>query len=195
MEASMTALRWLLATTTCVVVSFAACATGDTTTADDDDDGGGGSAGATSAGGATTTTPTDSGGMGNTGGQEVVCDPPTHKCGGVCAQNTPQTGCYASVTCEPCPQVANGSSTCTADGLCDFECVPPYIKETSSCACPTECCGPTDCTGGAVCDQGVCVMPCEDSACAFCCMFNCMQAGDCNGLACECFPLPCAQCQ
>ncbi len=67
-----------------------------------------------------------------------LCEPGTHLCPGFpsCVSNTPETGCWKSVTCEPCVAPEHGVAKCTPSGVCDFDC-PNYVKEGGSCICPT----------------------------------------------------------
>jgi hypothetical protein len=162
------------------------------------DDGGGnntgnaGNTGGVSNGGSGNTGNT--GGSGNTGndggsGGSGGCPNGQHLCGGVCVGNTPQTGCWASTTCSPCPNApTSGTVICTADGQCDFNCQAPYMKEGNACACPNECCTNADCTGGATCSNGACVAaPCDEITCVQTCLQQFM-LGMCNGNVCECVP-------
>jgi hypothetical protein len=119
------------------------------------------------------------------------CDADEHLCGGICSGNTPQTGCFQSVTCAACaaPPI-HGSVTCSSAGLCDFTCGAGYTKSGNSCVCANECCSDSDCGNGASCDGGVCgeppPPPCDDAACAFeCGLYLCV--GICLGDICTCF--------
>lgn len=157
------------------MLAYVACAKG-VGEADDDDQGGAGVGAAAGAGGegagtssttSTDSTSTDTGGAGvGAGGPQ--CDPPEHLCGTSCVGNTPNTGCYQSTTCDPCPTPGNGTSTCTGDGLCDIQCYPPYVRDGDQCVCGAECCSPTDCPfpwqecdgGDCACEQGLCIQFC-----------------------------------
>jgi hypothetical protein len=169
-----------------------ACAEGATEGDRPDDDGGGGFVGDGGGGAATTSTTssgagpsTGGGGSGGGGAGGPMCDPPEHLCGGICVGNTPQTGCYQSTTCTACPSVINGTTTCTAGGLCDFTCTSPYVKNGPSCSCPTQCCSNADCSGGATCDNGQCVEPCDQALCIFNCGLQ-NKVGVCQGNQCIC---------
>jgi hypothetical protein len=107
-----------------------------------------------------------------------VCNPPEHLCGGVCAGNTPQTGCYTSSACTPCAPVQNGTTNCTAAGTCDFICASPYAKSGTQCVCPTECCVAADC-GSNPCEGGVCKVPCNALGCAIGCAAQGYATGMC----------------
>ena len=120
-----------------------------------------------------------------------MCDSDEHLCGGICAGNTTQTGCFQSVTCAPCaaPPI-HGTSTCSAAGLCDFTCGSGYTKSGNSCVCDSECCSDADCANGASCSGGTCSdpppPPCDDNACILeCAAFFCV--GICLGDTCTCF--------
>jgi hypothetical protein len=131
--------------------------------------------------GSTTTTTTGAGGGGPS------CGPMQHLCGGVCAGNTPQTGCFASSpSCTPCanPPV-NGYTTCSASGACDFECNAGWQKSGNACACASGCCSDADCTGGQTCQGGTCkAPPCDDQACFISCFMQC--GGACVNNTCLC---------
>jgi hypothetical protein len=107
----------------------------------------------------------------------AVCAPPKHVCGGICTPNTPATGCYQSVSCNPCPAPPSfGTSVCTMGGLCDFVCQPPYVKQGSVCGCASECCSSADCNGGT-CQNGSCTdpppPPCDPGGCTADCFAMC----------------------
>jgi len=120
-----------------------------------------------------------SGGSGGDGG----CGPQEHECSGNCTGNTPQSGCYQSQTCTPCPPVTNGMPTCTTNGVCDFTCTPPYQKSGSSCACLQQCCTNTDCSGPTTCQNGQC--QCDNTACtSYCAQMLCI--GTCIVNTCQC---------
>jgi hypothetical protein len=118
-----------------------------------------------------------SGNAGNQGGSGGGCAPPKHECGGICTPNTPATGCYQSVSCNPCPPAPSfGTSVCTMDGLCDFTCQQPYVKQGSACGCASECCSSADCNGGT-CQNGTCTdpppPPCDMATCTSDCFLMC----------------------
>ena len=160
-----------------------------------EDDGFGGFGGEGVGGAATTTTSstTSTGGAPGVGGQgpggggagSPMCTPPEHLCGGICVGNTPQTGCYQSTSCNPCPFVTNGTTKCTNDGLCDFDCAAPYVKSGSICSCPTQCCSNADCSGGATCENGQCVEPCDQVLCTALCLIQ-NKVGLCQNNQCVC---------
>jgi hypothetical protein len=117
----------------------------------------------------------NAGNQGGSGGSE--CAPPKHLCGGICTPNTPATGCYQSVSCNPCPPAPSfGTSVCTMDGLCDFTCQQPYVKQGSTCGCASECCSNADCNGGT-CQNGTCTdpppPPCDMATCTSDCFLMC----------------------
>lgn len=121
----------------------------------------------------------------SSGGPDCAAD--QHLCGGVCANNTPQTGCFTSVTCAPCaaPPV-NASSTCSADGKCDFTCTSGWVKSGNSCVCGSECCSDADCGSGLVCQGNQCVAaPCDQAQCFLDC-FAMFCVGLCVGDQCTC---------
>lgn len=64
------------------------------------------------------------GGLG--GGISTGCEIGEHWCDGACAPNTPETGCYKSSKCDPCPVPANSAGACTTQGECSFACSPGY---------------------------------------------------------------------
>lgn len=112
------------------------------------------------------------GGAGGSGAGPPVCVPPEHACPSlpVCAPNNPETGCFASPDCAPCPSPpANGVSTCTQAGQCDFSC-PGYKKEGNACICPEgyqvlcslcdSFCATEGGFGVAACDLGYCYCAC-----------------------------------
>ena len=107
------------------------------------------------------------------------CNPPEHFCGGICVGNTAQTGCYGSSSCTPCTAVQNGTTTCTAAGVCDFTCALPYQKNGNQCVCPTACCVAADC-GGDACVGGVCQTPCDDMLCEIACIASGYVMGICT---------------
>lgn len=113
------------------------------------------------------------GGDGGSGGVgDKRCEPPQHICSNVCEGNTPQTGCYQSTSCNPCPFVTNGTTKCTNDGLCDFDCAAPYVKSGSICSCPTQCCSNEDCSNSFLCENGQCVEPCDQALCTALCLIQ-----------------------
>lgn len=87
-----------------------------------------------------------------------------HKCNGVCVGNTPETGCYTSVTCAPCLVPSNGSAVCSTVGICDIQCNTGYLPNASKTSCdaippPTECCDTNDCPIFLACLAGWCQNP------------------------------------
>ena len=120
-----------------------------------------------------------SGGGGNCGVMQ-------HSCGGVCVGNTPDTGCFSDPTCVPCSTPANGTSSCTNSGQCDFSCDAGYNKQGASCVCGASCCIDADCPGGT-CQGGMCVaaMMCDPVLCIAICVIQ-MKLGVCNGNVCTC---------
>lgn len=163
-----------------------ACAQGSATDELPEDDGAGGLDGGGGTGlstglstGPSTTTsdgagpgaggsPAGSGG-GGAGAGEPMCGAGEHFCGGICVGNTPQTGCHQSTSCAACPPVANGTTKCSPEGICDFDCASPYVKSGSVCSCPTQCCTNADCGGSATCENGQCIEPCDEGACILSC--------------------------
>ena len=109
-----------------------------------------------------------------------TCDPPQHLCGGICANNTPQTGCFTSSSCAACAAVQNGQTSCTAAGACDFTCTPPYAKSGAVCICPTECCTAADCGGNPCGPNGACQTPCVAATCLAACLLSGHSAGVCS---------------
>lgn len=108
-----------------------------------------------------------------------ACGPGQHRCGGGCVDdlaNDPVVGCRFGCG-DPCPTPPDGSSACTADGACSFDCEPPFFRDGSSCVCrartcadlgfmcgsPDDGCGRTldcgGCEGGGVCTSGTCSCP------------------------------------
>lgn len=146
-----------------------------------------GSTGGTGAGG----DPTGPGSGGAGGGSQ--CPQGQHFCGGVCAGNTPQTGCYQSSSCAPCSPPANGTSTCAADGSCDFTCGAGWMKNGAQCVCASQCCSDNDCSGDDTCVNGTCTPPpptCDLAVCIFECGFTTGCPGICVGPTCTCLS-PC----
>lgn len=100
-----------------------------------------------------------------------------HKCNGVCTDNTPESGCFTSTTCDPCPMpAANGVAICSSLGACDLQCDTGYQPNASKTACdaippPPECCDDTDCVPPAfpICLNGYCQFPfgavCDPARC------------------------------
>ena len=104
-------------------------------------------------------------------------------CNGTCVGNTPASGCLQSVSCTACPTPANGSATCTADGLCDVNCAVGYTKSGNQCVCATQCCTVQDCPAGETCSNGTCSGggggaggggACDDQQCQFTCTAQCI---------------------
>jgi hypothetical protein len=168
--------------------------------------GSGGSGATGSDGGSSTSSGTGAtGGVGSTGGSgsgpggsgaggAAPCPQGQHFCGGVCAGNTPQTGCFLSDSCAPCVAPANGTSTCAADGNCDFTCGAGWMKSGAQCACATECCSDNDCSGDDTCVGGTCTPPpptCDLAVCIFECGFSTGCPGICVGPTCTCLT-PCS---
>jgi hypothetical protein len=147
----------------------------------------GGASSASSADASTTASSTGSsiGGSSSAGGAggEGGCGPQEHLCSGTCQGNTPATGCYQSSSCTPCPPVANGTSSCTTDGLCDFTCTPPFQKSGNTCACLSQCCSNQDCASPTSCQNGQCA--CDSGLCqSYCVSMFCV--GGCVLNQCEC---------
>ena len=127
----------------------------------------------------TTTSSTTTGSGGDGGGP--TCYPPSHQCGQNCVGNTPETGCFLSWSCQPCPTVAHAISTCTPSGQCAHQCSPPYTPNGNQCVCPTQCCDPADCQPPAVCTNGQCVGgACDPTMCLFDCLVNGYAQGVCD---------------
>jgi hypothetical protein len=110
------------------------------------------------------------------------CPAGQHFCGGLCAGNTPQTGCSASSSCSPCPDAPlHGALTCSAAGQCDFTCTGNYQKSGNSCSCATQCCTDADCGNGSTCQGGTCSAPpppaCDANACVATCVATCIIQG------------------
>lgn len=170
----------------------AACASGT----DTGNSGGGGGSGGTATGttgtGSTTGTPT-----GTSTGTTPNCGATQHLCGGICTDNTPESGCYGSSSCEPCPSPANGAAICSEAGVCDVTCNDPYVKSGSHCECPTECCIPDDCTDeDTECVEGACVDLCVKVNCIAKCLLE--HGSDWDGwckdaYTCECCEGPCPE--
>jgi hypothetical protein len=138
------------------------------------------SASGAGAGGASST-----GGSAGSGG----CGPGKHFCGGLCAGNTPETGCSQSASCEPCPVPAHAAPACTETGSCDFTCLDDYHEVDGQCRCALECCSSLDCSGGLVCSGGTCQPPpCYALDCIETCVWSLKCGGICVGDTCTCFP-------
>ena len=131
--------------------------------------------------GATTTSAGGAGAGGSgTGGSGPQCGVTEHLCGGVCAGNTPVTGCYGSASCVACPSSAHGASTCSSQGACVITCDAGYQKSGNQCICNSQCCADSDCGAGATCQSGTCVDPppaCDAAQCTIECTVK-------NGAAC-----------
>lgn len=168
--------RWLVVAMVGAAWAVAgACAKGNSA-GDDDDDGAGGTTAGTTTGG--------TGGTSTGTGTGLECDPPEHRCGNICAGNTPATGCYHSTTCEACPSVQNGVAICTEDGFCVAQCTEPYVLNEDVCECPFECCGTAECNGNPCVDHE-CVEPCAVPLCGVTCfMQGCGHF--CEGTNCQC---------
>lgn len=112
-------------------------------------------------------------------GTGMGCPAGQHLCGGVCAGNTPQTGCFGSSNCAPCMAApVNSTSICTDNGTCDFTCGGGYVKNGNACVCGTAvCCADSDCGGnGSTCVGGNCTVPatCDGFQCATSCLAYCL---------------------
>jgi len=132
-----------------------------------------------------------SGASGGSGGQ--MCPAGKHYCGGICVGNTPATGCFTSVTCDPCPAPPSGGTTvCDAAGMCDFTCSAPYMKQGNACVCSQQCCSNADCPNGGTCSGGVCMQPppmCDANDCQAQCILMCFPGfgiGMCGAAGCQC---------
>lgn len=149
-------------------------------------------AGGAGTGGSPTTTSTSGSGGAGAGGAGAGCAPPDHLCGGVCRPNIPATGCFASKSCAPCPDVVHGSTTCDAQGACSVACDAGYTSSGGLCICAAECCADADCgDAGITCQQGSCVeVPpsCDQVTCTFDCTAQHGAAcpGVCLGETCTC---------
>ena len=93
-------------------------------------------------------------------GSGMMCPAGQHLCGGICAGNTIQTGCFGSNNCVPCPAApVNGTSICSGNGTCDFTCSANHVKQGNACVCASACCSDADCGGGgSVCSGGTCTV-------------------------------------
>ncbi|MEP7120621.1 MAG: hypothetical protein ABJE95_06920 [Byssovorax sp.] len=170
---------------------------------------GGAAAATTGAGSASTTTSTSatSTSAGTTSavsatasvGSGMGCPAGQHLCGGICAGNTIQTGCFGSSDCLPCgPAPVNGTTVCSGNGTCDFTCGANYVKQGNTCACAASCCSDADCGGnGATCSGGSCVVApppppsCDSATCTSGCFAACffqmkVGVGTCINGACVC---------
>jgi hypothetical protein len=168
--------------------------------------GGTGGSGAASTGGGTTTSDTTSTtdtmttSTTSTSGSGT-CASGQHECSGQCFGNTPESGCLqAPPGCTPCPQPANGASSCTVAGACDFSCGTGYSKQSGACVCDTACCKDADCASGQTCQGGTCSAggggaggggACDDATCFSDCFMQCLLMGKvgigaCVGGACNC---------
>jgi hypothetical protein len=117
------------------------------------------------------------------------CGPGEHFCGGLCAGNTPETGCWQSASCESCTPPAHATSTCTEEGACDFACADDYHLVDGQCRCALECCTSLDCTGDNICSGGTCgPPPCYSLDCLGTCLLSLQCGGICLGDTCTCFP-------
>ena len=131
-------------------------------------------------------------------GSSMGCPVGQHQCGGVCTGNTPQTGCSGSLDCLACSPPANGTSSCTAAGACDFSCGASYTKQGNSCVCSYACCTDADCGAGSTCMGGSCSTTtgsgpgtCNSDDCTASCIFGCIiqgkiGVGNCTNGACAC---------
>jgi hypothetical protein len=115
----------------------------------------------------------DTGSPPSEGGADVVapsesgvdsgCNPMTsHLCGATCTTNPPNSpdmGC--SMGCGTvCMPPANGTTTCTDAGSCDFVCDPNFAKMGTTCTQTSQCSTPADCTNlgfqNTLCTNGSC---------------------------------------
>jgi len=105
------------------------------------------------------------GGPGPDGG--TVCPAGQHACGAGCIDDLaddPAVGCRLGCG-EPCPTPTSGTSSCSAEGRCDFECAAPYHREGNDCVCAARTCasmmyecGAPDDGCGHVLDCGTCAL-------------------------------------
>ena len=156
----------------------------------------------TSASGTTTTTTTASSttsaaSTSASTGSGMGCPAGQHLCGGICAGNTIQTGCFGSSTCTPRPAApVNGTTICSGNGTCDFTCSANHVKQNNACVCASACCSDADCGGGgSVCSGGTCTVvapACDQGVCLQNCIFMCLiqngtpGVGICAGNMCNC---------
>ncbi|MCA9623383.1 MAG: hypothetical protein KC731_30390, partial [Myxococcales bacterium] len=173
--------------------------TGDISSGDGGDDAGVGGdtkADTTSSSSSGTGGMTGTGGMGTggepgfggdmgSGGMGPQCNAPQHLCGGICVGNTPATGCYQSMSCTACPNVPNGTATCTMDGYCGANCNPGYMPSGTTCVCQSQCCSDADCGSGSSCQNGTCVADCDQALCIAACLLQ-MKVGICVSNSCVC---------
>lgn len=72
----------------------------------------------------------------------ATCGQNEHMCGTRCVannDNVPELGCTLGCG-SPCPTRDNARSFCRTDGLCSFECLPPFMLQGGECVCvPTTC--------------------------------------------------------
>jgi len=115
------------------------------------------------------------------------CGAQEHLCGGVCAGNTPATGCYTSASCAACTEPPNGAATCSAQGTCDAICDPGYQKVGAACQCASQCCTDADCAAGQTCSGGTCTssQSCDMATCLAMCIMQGM-IGACINDQCIC---------
>jgi hypothetical protein len=96
------------------------------------------------------------------------CPDGWHTCGGGCVSNVSAATCGTS--CDPCPQVANGTPTC--DGTsCGVACTDGFHACNGACASDTgvDTCGaactpcPVPANGAAICDGTMCGITCNQN--------------------------------
>ena len=145
------------------------------------------SSGSASSGASSSSSSSASSASSSSGGP--MCGATEHLCSGVCAPNTPQTGCFTSQTCSPCLAPANGSSICSAQGLCDVSCNSGYNKSGTTCVCASACCQNADCPSGQTCMGGTCSGggggTCDQAVCIATCLIQ-GKLGICQGSTCLC---------
>lgn len=122
--------------------------------------------------------PHDAGpGDGSSGDMRVGCARGEHMCPTGCVDDRADdvaNGCRLGCGSAPCAAPTGGTATCSAAGMCDFECTAPFVRDGDSCACtPQTCedltamCGTPDdgcgtplscgsCGGGSLCTSGRC---------------------------------------
>ncbi len=113
------------------------------------------------------------------------CPSGQHECAGQCVGNTPQSGCLQSVSCTPCSPPANGTSSCTPAGACDFTCQSGYTKQGATCVCSAGCCSNADCGANQTCVSGTCMDSgggCNSDDCVGGCLADCILMGKFGGL-------------